>query len=68
MEHLLSSYHRGPDKTKIPSFSKATSRVFARFYDSDSTLSNMDAFKSYIVCNGMPMSLYTDNVKPLQGP
>jgi hypothetical protein len=38
----------------------ATSKIFARFYDSDSTVSNMDIIKRYINRYGAPMSIYTD--------
>jgi transposase len=39
----------------------ATSMVYGKFYDSDSTLSNMDAIKNYIQLHGRPIALYTDN-------
>jgi hypothetical protein len=39
----------------------ATSDLYGKFYDSDSTRSNMDAIKSYIERFGRPMSIYTDN-------
>ena len=38
----------------------ATSRLFARFYHSDSTVNNMDLLKRYIKRHGRPVSIYAD--------
>jgi hypothetical protein len=38
----------------------ATSTVYARFYETDSTMTNMDAIRRYITAYGIPASLYTD--------
>jgi hypothetical protein len=38
----------------------ATSRLFSRFYLTDSTETNMDLIKRYITIYGRPVSLYTD--------
>ncbi len=51
---------RGPKLYLITMIDDATSRLMARFYPSDSTLSNMDLLKRYIPRHGRPLSLYTD--------
>jgi hypothetical protein len=38
----------------------ATSRLHCRFYEEDSTWSNMDAIRRYVNLHGRPLSLYTD--------
>jgi transposase-like protein len=38
----------------------ATSRLFARLYEHDSTMTNMDILKRYIERHGSPLLLYTD--------
>ncbi|MDL2226430.1 ISNCY family transposase, partial [Deltaproteobacteria bacterium OttesenSCG-928-M10] len=51
---------RGEKLYLISMIDDATSRLFARFYPSDSTVNNMDLLKRYIRRHGRPMSLYTD--------
>ena len=51
---------RGEKLYLISMIDDATSRLFARFYSSDSTVNNMDLLKRYIRRYGRPISLYTD--------
>jgi transposase InsO family protein len=51
---------RGEKIYLISMIDDATSRLFARFYDSDSTVNNMDLLKRYLKRHGRPVSLYTD--------
>ncbi|MDR1656165.1 MAG: ISNCY family transposase [Deltaproteobacteria bacterium] len=53
----------GPECGKsyiIAMIDDATSKLFCRFYDSDSTKTNMDLLKRYIQVNGRPVSIYLD--------
>lgn len=53
----------GPDRDKaycIALIDDSTSRLYARFYRADSTLTNMDALRGYMAMYGRPLSLYTD--------
>jgi hypothetical protein len=65
MAQMDTSEHRwfGPGRDKsycIALIDDATSRLYARFYDSDSTLTNMGALRGYMAMYGRPLSLYTD--------
>ena len=51
---------RGEKLYLISMIDDATSRLCARFYSADSTVSNMDLLKRYICRHGRPVSLYTD--------
>jgi hypothetical protein len=44
----------------ISTIDDATGRVFGRFYDADSTLTNMDCILRYLRLFGRPVSLYVD--------
>ena len=44
----------------------ATSRIFCRFYDADSTETNMDCLKSYCENVGVPLSIYVDQAGHFQ--
>jgi transposase InsO family protein len=66
MEQMDTSEHRWlrkEDEYKylIASKDDASGRVFARFYTTDSTLTNMDFMKRYIERFGRPMSFYLDH-------
>jgi hypothetical protein len=53
----------GPDRGYmylIAMIDDATSRMFARFYREDSTLTNMDLIARYIALHGRPLAIYTD--------
>ncbi|MDR1656759.1 MAG: hypothetical protein LBT47_04250, partial [Deltaproteobacteria bacterium] len=53
----------GPDRPKvycIAMIDDASSRLFAGFYEADSTLTNKDLIKRYINQYGCPLVLYTD--------
>ena len=51
---------RGEKIYLISMIDDATSRLFARFYRSDSTVNNMDLLKRYIKRHGSPVSIYAD--------
>ena len=51
---------RGEKIYLIAMIDDATSRLWARFYLSDSTKSNMDLLKRYMVKHGRPLALYSD--------
>jgi hypothetical protein len=61
-----SSLHNwfGPDLPMvycIAMIDDASSRLFAAFYDADSTLTNMDLMNRYMKLFGRPLGLYTDH-------
>lgn len=51
---------RGPQVVLISLIDDATSRVFRRFYDTDSTVTNMIHLRAYMRRSGRPMALYGD--------
>jgi hypothetical protein len=51
---------RGEEILLINMIDDATSRWFARFVDSDSTVENMNLLESYVKKHGRPLSFYTD--------
>lgn len=51
---------RGPQVVLISLIDDATSRVFRRFYDTDSTVTNMTHVSEYLRRYGRPQSLYGD--------
>lgn len=51
---------RGPKLYLISMIDDATSRMLARFVESDSTAENMRLLQSYLELNGRPVSFYTD--------
>lgn len=51
---------RGPQVVLISLIDDATSRVFRRFYDTDSTGTNMTHLHEYIGRHGRPVALYGD--------
>jgi transposase len=54
-------FGEGCDKSYlIAMIDDATGTVYARFYDADSTITNMDCLKRYFLLNGRPLSLYVD--------
>jgi hypothetical protein len=65
MLQMDTSYHNwfGPDFEKsyrIALIDDASSRLFSRFYEADSTLTIMDLLYRYMALNGRPLALYTD--------
>jgi transposase len=65
MARMDTSMHRWLDNLDhdlylIASKDDATSTVFARFYEADSTATNMDFMKRYIMAFGRPLSFYLD--------
>jgi transposase len=50
----------GPNIHLISMVDDATSQLYCRFYETDSTETNMDCIMRYINIRGRPLSLYTD--------
>jgi biotin operon repressor len=57
---------RGEDILLINMIDDATSRWFARFVASDSTLENMNLLESYVKKHGRPLAFYTDKASLFQ--
>ncbi|MGB7098248.1 MAG: ISNCY family transposase [Xanthobacteraceae bacterium] len=57
---------RGEDMLLINMIDDATSRWFARFVASDSTLENMNLLESYVKRYGRPLAFYTDKASLFQ--
>jgi biotin operon repressor len=57
---------RGDDMLLINMIDDATSRWFARFVDSDSTLENMNHLERYLKKFGRPLGCYTDRASIFQ--
>ena len=51
---------RGPALVLITMIDDATSRKLARFFQSDSTVTNMELLKAWLERHGRPLALYTD--------
>ncbi len=52
---------RGEESVLIAMIDDATSKLYARFYNNDSTGSNMSLIRSYIKRYGRPVCIYVDN-------
>jgi len=57
---------RGEEMLLINMIDDATSRWFARFVDSDSTVENMNLLERYIKKHGRPLAYYTDKASLFQ--
>jgi hypothetical protein len=57
---------RGEEMLLINMIDDATSRWFARFVDSDSTVENMNLLERYIQKHGRPLAYYTDKASLFQ--
>jgi transposase len=57
---------RGDEIVLINMIDDATSRWFARFVDSDSTLENMNHLEGYVKKHGRPLAFYTDRAALFQ--
>jgi hypothetical protein len=57
---------RGEDILLINMIDDATSRWFARFVSSDSTVENMNLLESYVKKHGRPLAYYTDKASLFQ--
>ncbi|MDR1051719.1 MAG: ISNCY family transposase, partial [Deltaproteobacteria bacterium] len=65
MVQMDTSFHHwfGEDRPKaylLCIIDDATSIAFAKFYDADSTLTNMDCLKNWFELHGLPLAAYTD--------
>jgi transposase len=57
---------RGEEMLLINMIDDATSRWFARFVDSDSTMENMNLLERYVKKHGRPLAYYTDQASLFQ--
>lgn len=57
---------RGPRMYLISLIDDATSELFARFVESESTRSNLDVLRQYLEANGRPVAVYTDKAGHFQ--
>ena len=57
---------RGDELLLINMIDDATSRWFARFVDSDSTMENMNHLERYVKTHGRPLAFYTDKASLFQ--
>jgi hypothetical protein len=57
---------RGEEILLINMIDVATSRWFARFVSSDSTVENMNLLESYVNKHGLPLAFYTDKAAIFQ--
>lgn len=57
---------RGPQCVLMAYIDKASSRVFARFYDYEDTIPSLDSFQRYVRQYGIPLAVYADWQSPAQ--
>jgi transposase-like protein len=59
---------RGPRCVLMAYIDDASSRVFARFYAYEGTISAMDSFTRYVTRHGIPLAIYADKHTTYQSP
>jgi transposase-like protein len=59
---------RGPRCVLMAYIDDASSRVFARFYEYEGTISAMDSFTRYVTRHGIPLAIYADKHTTYQSP
>lgn len=59
---------RGPRCAVMASIDDASSRVFARFYESEGTIPALDRFPRYVPRDGIPLAVYADKPPTYQSP